>query len=135
LARLIDTSVFVAMERDARPIDDVLIAARTERVALASITVSELLVGVERADTLERRDRRSTFVETILRNFVIYPLDLEVARVHARLSARLESLGLKIGPYDSIVAATALQHGYDVLTFNVREFERVQGLGVLRPDW
>ena len=123
------------MERDARPIDDVLIAARTERIALASITVSELLVGVERADTLERRERRSTFVETVLHNFVIYPLDLDVARVHARLSAKLESLGLKIGPYDSIVAATALAHGYDVLTFNVREFERVQGLGVLQPDW
>lgn len=123
------------MERDSRPIDDVLIAARTEFVAIASIAASELLVGIERANTLERRERRIAFVETLLRNIPVYPLDLDVARVHARVSADLETVGLKIGPYDSIVAATALAHGFDVLTFNVREFERVRGLGVLRPNW
>lgn len=33
-----------------------------------------------------------------------------------------------------IVAATAIAHGYDVFTLNVREFERVPGLIVTRPD-
>lgn len=101
---------------------------------MASITVAELLFGVERADTEERRRRRSDFATAILAEIPVVPLDIEIARTVARLWAELESTGSRIGSYDLIVAATALVNGYDVLTFNVREFERVPGLTVLRPE-
>jgi tRNA(fMet)-specific endonuclease VapC len=47
----------------------------------------------------------------------------------------LRSSGLTIGPYDAIIAATALANGYDVLTDNIREFSRVPGLVVRQPNW
>jgi tRNA(fMet)-specific endonuclease VapC len=40
-----------------------------------------------------------------------------------------------IGLHDIEVAATALTHGYGVLTDNVRDFERVPGLIVRQPVW
>jgi predicted nucleic acid-binding protein len=97
---------------------------------LASITVAELLVGAEKADSVARRHRLA-FVGTIVAAFPVLPLDVPVAR----LWAALEAVGGRIGPYDMVVAATALAHGYDVLTFNIREFARVPGLTVHRPDW
>ncbi len=34
-----------------------------------------------------------------------------------------------------MIAATALTHEYELLTENVREFNRVPGLKVRQPDW
>lgn len=70
----------------------------------------------------------------VLSSLRVFSLDVGVARVHAHLWAHLEGSGQRIGPYDMIVAATAIAHGYDVFTLNVREFERVPGLIVTRPD-
>ena len=39
--------------------------------------------------------------------------------------------GQKIGAHDLIIAATALCHGFPVLTSNLKDFERVTGLDVL----
>jgi tRNA(fMet)-specific endonuclease VapC len=123
------------MERERRPLSTVALAAPMQLQTLASISVAELLFGVERADTEERRRRRSDVVAAILAAIPVVPLDVEVARTVARIWAELESTGNRIGSYDLIVAATALVNGYDVLTLNVREFERVPGLTVIRPEW
>jgi tRNA(fMet)-specific endonuclease VapC len=135
LVRLIDTSVFIELERSDRPLDDILRDAWSEPIALASITAAELLVGVEAANSTARRQQRAAFVETILTHFLVFPLDIGVARVHARLRAELERSGRRVGPYDPIVAATAVTHGYDVLTLNIREFRQVPGLRVRTPAW
>ena len=135
MARLIDSSVFIELERSGRQLGELLALAPDEAWAVASITVAELLVGAEKADSVERRRRRLDFVEAILTEFVVLPYDLPIARAHARLWAELELSGRRIGPYDLLVAATALVHGYDVLTFNMREFERVPGLVARRPGW
>ena len=61
------------------------------------------------------------------------PFDLRVARVHARRWAELAAAGQITGPHDLIIGATALTHGYDVLTLNLREFRQVPGLIVRQP--
>ncbi|MGP0017387.1 MAG: PIN domain-containing protein [Candidatus Sulfotelmatobacter sp.] len=47
--------------------------------------------------------------------------------------ADLESSGDMIGSHDLILAATALEHGSTVATFNQRHFARVPGLNVIVP--
>jgi predicted nucleic acid-binding protein len=101
-----------------------------ESIAVAAITASELLVGVARADTEERRARRERFVERVLQVAPVEAFDLPVARVHAELVARMSGDGNLIGSHDLLIAATALAYGYGVLTHNVREFGRVPGLEV-----
>jgi tRNA(fMet)-specific endonuclease VapC len=55
------------------------------------------------------------------------------SQVAATLRARLESEGCPIGAYDTLIAATALRHGAALVTRNVAEFSRVQGLELI--DW
>ena len=55
MAQLIDSSVFIALERGGRPLSALVAAIPDEPIALSSITVSELLAGVHRANTPERR--------------------------------------------------------------------------------
>jgi tRNA(fMet)-specific endonuclease VapC len=138
VAQLIDTSVFVALERRGLRLGALAGVAPGEAdapVALASVTASELLVGVHRADTAERRLRREAFVEALLGAVPVLPFDLRVARTHARLWAQLAAAGTPVGAHDLLIAATALAHGYAVLTDNPRDFGRVPGLEVRRPSW
>jgi tRNA(fMet)-specific endonuclease VapC len=135
MAQLIDASVFITMERRGQQILDLPAIASDERTGVAAITASELLVGIHRADSPERRLRREAFVEAILERMLILPFDLRVARVHAQVWAQLTAAGQMIGAHDLLVAATALAHGYSVLTDNLQEFHRVPGLVVRRPNW
>lgn len=123
------------MERQRRTLQDLAALVPDEPIALASITASELLVGIFRADTPERRLRRERFVEAFLAHIPTLPFDLVVARMHAQLWAQLADAGQLIGPHDLILAATGVAHGHAVLTENVREFARIPGLVVRRPAW
>ncbi len=135
MAQLIDSSVFIALERRGQGLGVLSAAAPDEPVALATITVSELLIGVHRADTEARRVRRGAFVEAVLEVIPVLPFDILVARTHAEVWSQLTAAGRPVGAHDLIVAATALSHGYAVLTDDLRDFQRVPGLAVRRPAW
>jgi tRNA(fMet)-specific endonuclease VapC len=98
----------------------------------AAITVAELWHGVERARSAHRA-KRQKFLQESLTTFDIIPYTDQTAFVHARLWAELESGGQIIGAHDLILAATALERGSAVATFNKRHFGVVQGLKVIEP--
>ncbi|MGH2543510.1 MAG: PIN domain-containing protein, partial [Ardenticatenaceae bacterium] len=112
MGQLIDSSIFIALERRGQSLRTLARAAPPEPIALASITASELLMGVHRADTAARRVRRAAFVEAILTRVPVLPFDLQVARVHAQIGAELAAVGQPIGAHELIIAATALAYGY-----------------------
>jgi predicted nucleic acid-binding protein len=97
---------------------------------ITAITVSELLVGVHRANSKERKIKRSAYVEPIISQMDILPFDEECARIHAQLNAYLQEKGIMIGAHDLIIAATAVCHSHALLTFNEKEFRRIPGLKV-----
>lgn len=135
MAQLIDSSIFIALERRGQALSALVESVPDEPVALASITASELLIGVHRADTPTRRLRRQAFVEAILESVPVLAFDLRVARTHAEIWSQLAAAGQVIGAHDLLIAATARTHGYAVLTHNPREFGRVPDLVVRQPAW
>ncbi|MBI4616468.1 MAG: type II toxin-antitoxin system VapC family toxin [Planctomycetes bacterium] len=135
MGQVVDSSVWIALERRGLSLEDWLAATSDDPVGVAAITASELLAGVARADTPERRRRREAFVERILGAVRVIPFDLMVARVHCLVWWELASGGQMIGAHDLLIAATALAHGHEVLTENRREFDRVSGLTVRLPRW
>lgn len=131
MAQLIDTSVIISLERRKLPLGELVRLVTSTPIAIASISASELLAGVHRADTEARRSQRRKFVELVLDSIEVLPFDLEVARVHARIATELRAH--PIGAHDLIIAATALAFDYGVLTANTREFHRVPGLTIQEP--
>jgi predicted nucleic acid-binding protein len=132
VAVLIDSSILVRGERAGLTVASLIgeVVAADEPAAIAAITASELLVGAMRARTEEQRVRRQAFVDGILSAAPVLPFDLQAARVHARLTAYLQETGTPVGSHDLLIGATAIAHGYAVLTENVREFRRLPGLEV-----
>lgn len=127
---LIDASILIAHERGRLDFETHVRDRQDEEVFLSVITASELLHGVHRARDAAIRSRRSAWVEAILARFEMLPIELAVVRAHARLWADLESKGALIGPHDLWLAATCLVRNLNIVTANIREFERVPGLAV-----
>ncbi len=123
---LIDTDVWVLAEKSgAMPKFEQW--AAYEGAYLSSVTASELLVGVERANTAARRALRSAFVEHLLARIPVLEFSLPVARTHARMLAALPS-HQTAGAHDALIAATAIHHGFGLLTRNVADFKIFAGL-------
>ena len=127
---LIDTNVLIECERGRLDLEPHLAQRGQEEFFLSVISASELLHGVHRAANPQSRMKRSAFVEALLERFPLLPIDLATARVHAQVWAELAGAGKLIGPNDLWIAATALARGLDLITANVREFDRVPGLTV-----
>lgn len=127
---LIDSGIFIAMERGDLADETLEARAGQEPCFVSTVTVSELWHGVHRANSTERAARRARFIQQCLQQTPSLPIDDLVARQHAILWATLESLGTMIGVHDSWIAATALVHDFTLATRNAREFRRVPGLRV-----
>jgi len=127
---MIDTNVFIIFEKTGKTID-LSPWEQSERVFISALTVSELLIGVYRANTEERRQRRAIFVEAVVSGVGVLDFTIGAARVHAEIYAELANKGQMIGAHDLIIAATARHHDLSILTDNVEEFSRVPGLLVI----
>lgn len=122
---IVDSGVFVAVERGASLADDVL--PDDADIAIAAITAAELLVGVEMAKG-RRRDARASTVEAILSTFETLAFDVDVAREHAVLLAHARRSGRPRGAHDLIIAATARATRRTVLTTDRGGFEGLPGV-------
>jgi predicted nucleic acid-binding protein len=87
---------------------------------------------VERA-TGAHRSRRLLYLEAIVNALPVIPYTEQTAYEHARVWASLEGAGEMIGYYDVVVAATALERGSKVATFNRQHFSKVRGLKLIEP--
>jgi tRNA(fMet)-specific endonuclease VapC len=127
---MVDTNVFIRFEKSRTAIDFSSWES-SEKVYISVVVLSELLIGVHRANSDERRQRRAEFVEAVITGVPVLDFTVAAARVHAGICAELAKKGQMIGAHDLIIAATALCHDLAVLTDNVKEFSRVPGLRVI----
>jgi tRNA(fMet)-specific endonuclease VapC len=96
---------------------------------MSAITASELLVGVERANTAQRRAKRGAFVENLLASVPVLDFSASVARTHARMIAALPK-NVTATAHDVLIAATAVHHGYALLTRNMADSKIYAGLTI-----
>jgi tRNA(fMet)-specific endonuclease VapC len=128
LERLIlDTTILIDAERHGTALDDLV--GDEDDVAMAAVTIAELLLGVELGDQ-RRRKTRERYVERVLTTIPSEPYDSDVARAHARLLAHARRSGRPRGAHDLIIAATALARGRVIVTAHAAGFEDLPGVVV-----
>lgn len=99
-------------------------------VAVCSVVKAELYYGAMKSDN---PDQTLAKQRLFLDAFASLPFDDRAAELYGRIRADLSRKGTPIGPYDLMIAAIALAHGAILVTHNVREFGRVEGLRF--EDW
>lgn len=132
MAIILDADVIIRGEKGTFDLKGWLASKSAEEFEVAAVTVAELWHGVERA-TGARRATRLHYLRTMLALLPVIPYTEHTAYEHARIWAGLEAAGKMIGYYDLIVAATAMERGSSVATFNKKHFGLVAGLKVIVP--
>jgi predicted nucleic acid-binding protein len=133
---ILDSSVVIAAERRGHTVRQVLEQFRSDygetEIGLSVVTIVELIHGVQRAGTEERRQRRQAFVDELIRDVPVHPISIETARLAGRIEGDRAAQGVTIPFEDLLIAATALQLGFEVVTGNIRHFEQIPGLNIVR---
>lgn len=110
-AGLLDTSVFIARETGRQ------LGELPERVAVSVVTIGELQLGVlNAADDAARARRADTLA--LARSADPIPISEAIMVTWARLVADCKAAGIHraIKLTDSLIAATAVEHGLRVIT-------------------
>ena len=103
--------------------------ARTDQFTSA-VTIGELYRGAFRSPHRELHLRY--IEERVLPAVTVLPYDQKVARAYGQAAGQLEGQGRRLADADLQIAATALHHDLELVTGNVRHFERVPGLKINR---
>ncbi len=88
------------------------------------LTYYEIKAGLTYRDSKRLLDQ----FEEIARESEILLLTLATMDIASNLYTDLRRRGLLIAPMDLLIAATAIEHGYTLITANVRHFQNIQGL-------
>lgn len=93
---------------------------------ISTVVLMELAVGpIKTADA-----ERGALLDAFVARLSVLDYDISAARHTADIRADLERRGTPIGPYDYQIAGHARSQGLTVVTCNMREFSRVDGLRV-----
>ena len=129
---LLDTNICIYIikktpEKVIKKLESISNDEGKNEIYLSSVTVSELYYGVEKSSKLEKNLEA---LKGFLTPFQIINFDHESAKVSGRVRSDLERKGTVIGPYDLQIASIAIAHNLVLVTNNIKEFKRVDGLNL-----
>jgi predicted nucleic acid-binding protein len=70
-------------------------------------------------------------VDATLKNYTIVPPDLRTAELWAEITFARSKGGRPIATADCWIAATAIQHGLELMTHNSRDYSNIPGLSII----
>jgi tRNA(fMet)-specific endonuclease VapC len=99
----------------------------TREIFISAVTVAELEYGIAKSQFPERN--KLALIQ-FLSVFTILHFNDKDAAQYGTIRAALEKTGRIIGPMDLLIAAQAVANQLILVTNNVREFERVEGIKI-----
>jgi tRNA(fMet)-specific endonuclease VapC len=122
---ILDTTALIAFERG----DFDITALDSDDLTIAAISVAELRVGVELADTPQRAADRARVLTIVTATLNVLDYTERTAAEHARLIAHIRRTGTPRGAHDVIVAAHAAEHGRTIVSRDAKaRFDDLPGI-------
>lgn len=130
LRYMLDTNLCIRVLRDRPQTIRERFNAEADGLCISSIVLFELLYGAAKsARPIENRSE----VERFASRLDVLPFDDDAAAHAGDIRVVLTRQGRMIGSYDLLIAGHARSRGLVVVTGNLDEFERVEGLRC--EDW
>lgn len=125
---MLDTNICIFAIREKSPdIAEKILEAAGEGICISSITLAELIYGVQKS---RFRDQNTKALIRFMTPISVLNFNQDAADEYGRIRVDLESRGTPIGPLDSLIAAHAVAEDLVLVTHNTKEFRRVDGLKV-----
>jgi tRNA(fMet)-specific endonuclease VapC len=127
---VLDTNILIYFFKGLGKVGQNILAESPKDIGIPAIVFYELEVGIKKSQAPQKRMRQ-------LKDFIsvvnVLPFGKAEAKVSAEIRAQLEKRGTPIGPYDILIAGTALANQATLVTHNSDEFKRIKNLDVI--DW
>ncbi len=125
---MLDTNICIyIIKKKPKSVIEHLKKLKNTDLCISSITYSELLYGVEKSSD---HNRNLLALTMFISNIEILPYDENASIEYGLIRGGLEKKGKTIGPLDMLIAAHAKSLNITLVTNNMKEFERVDGLKV-----
>lgn len=125
---VLDTNTLIYFFKGMGNVSLNLLAISPKDIAIPSIVLFELEYGIAKSTSPEkRRDQLATLCESVN----ILPFGQKESAIAANIRFKLERAGTSIGPYDILIAATALSHNGTLVSNNTKEFQRITKLQLI----
>jgi tRNA(fMet)-specific endonuclease VapC len=127
----LDSNICIYHMRDSAPkVSERLQQTPVSEIRIPSMVAAELLYGAEKSG---KREYNLKVVKAFLSLYETVHFDQKAAGHYAVIRAELERKGQIIGGNDIVIAATTLANAGILVTHNVNEFSRINGL--MLEDW
>jgi tRNA(fMet)-specific endonuclease VapC len=128
---LLDTNICIYLiKKKPESVFNRLKEITLNKIFISSITLAELQFGVRKSLYPEKN---KIALEEFIKVFNVSSFDSEAAIEYGIIRSYLEKKGTPIGSLDTLIAAHAKSLGMTLVTNNVNEFKRVEGL--LLENW
>jgi tRNA(fMet)-specific endonuclease VapC len=127
---VLDTNTLIYFFKGVGNVKNRLLSVPPSEIVLPAIVLFELEFGIAKSASPRKRIRQLNDFTALVN---VIPFGPAEAKAAAQIRAKLEKKGIPIGPYDVLIAACAKANNLILVTHNLKEFKRIQGLQV--EDW
>jgi len=122
---VLDTNTLIYFFKGEGNVAKKLLSISPKEVAIPAIVIYEIEYGIAKSTSPKKRQSQLTEICSLVS---ILPFSSKEALSAASIRSKLEKKGTPIGPYDILIAGTALEHQGILVTNNLKEFTRVPKL-------
>lgn len=127
---VLDTNSLIYFFKGIGNVATRLLETPPKDIGIPSIVLYELEVGIAKSTSPAKRSEQLEALKSVIS---VLPFGLQEAKSAAQIRVELENQGKLIGPYDILIAATALANQATLVTHNTKEFGRIKKLQI--EDW
>lgn len=124
---VLDTNTLIYFFKGEGKVAASLLEKSPADIGIPSVVLYELHVGIAKSSSPGKRTSQLAELTSVVQ---ILPFHQQEARAAADIRAALEKRGKPIGPYDILIAGTALAHGAILVSRNTKEFGRIKSLRI-----
>ena len=126
----LDTNTLIYFFKGVENVKNRLLSVPPSEIVLPAIVLFGLELGIAKSSSPRKRISQLKDFTALVN---VIPFGRAEAKAAAQIRAKLEKKGIPIGPYDVLIAACAKANNLILVTHNLKEFKRIEGLRV--EDW
>ena len=127
---VLDTNTLIYFFKGIGNVKSQLLSLPPNEIGVPTIVLFEVEVGIAKSSSPRKRTAQLKDFTDLVN---VIPFGETEAKCAAQIRAKLEKRGLPIGPYDVLIAACAKANNLKLVSHNLKEFKRIEGLRL--EDW
>jgi len=127
ISYLIDTDWVIDFLKGKEEVKKKISSLYEKGLAISVISLSELYEGIYGS---ENKESHLESLENFLKGVFILEINEEIAKIFGKERANLRKTGKLIDNFDLMIASTCLYYNLNLLTNNIKHFERIENLKI-----